>query len=107
MAVDHITPIQAHNPGPEPDEKTTIKALDKVSYKIANSTVYKIRDGHELIPTPSSDPNDPLNWTRAWKLLLLFSVCCSSLIVAFTASGIIPGLLYIVSYLPLGSRIHI
>jgi len=23
-----------------------------------------------LIPTPSSDPRDPLNWTRKWKRML-------------------------------------
>jgi len=26
-----------------------------------------------LIPTPSSDPRDPLNWTRKWKLMVMAS----------------------------------
>lgn len=102
MATDHAGAINSQNPGTEPDEKTNITTVDKVSHQIANNPVYKTHDGYELVPTPSKDPNDPLNWTRQWKLLLLFSVCCSSLIVAFTASGIIPGLLYIVRYLILG-----
>jgi hypothetical protein len=26
-----------------------------------------------LIPTPSSDPRDPLNWTRRWKRTLFLT----------------------------------
>ncbi|RJE27592.1 Sugar and other transporter [Aspergillus sclerotialis] len=30
----------------------------------------KLRTHIELVPKPSSDPNDPLNWSRPRKLLL-------------------------------------
>jgi hypothetical protein len=31
-----------------------------------------------LIPQPSDDPNDPLNWSRARKLTILLVVTCTS-----------------------------
>lgn len=66
-------------------------------HRTADGTVYKTRRGFELIPTPSDDHNDPLNWPLYWKLMVLFCACCSSLMVAFCAAGIIPGFFDIVS----------
>lgn len=34
-----------------------------------------------LQPKPTSDPNDPLNWSKAWKLLNFGLVCFYTLIV--------------------------
>lgn len=36
------------------------------------------------------------NWPQYWKLLVLTCVCCSGLMVAFCAAGIIPGFFDIV-----------
>ncbi len=90
--------IHLHDPEKEVDEKTSVLVEhDEVIHRTKTGTVYKTRHGRELIPTPSNDPNDPLNWPQAWKLLVLFSVCMSSLMVAFCAAGIIPGFGEIVS----------
>ena len=43
------------------DEKTTIVAEhNEVVHKTTSGAVYVTRNGIELIPTPSSDQNDPL-----------------------------------------------
>lgn len=35
--------------------------------------------GHRvLVPQPSSDPNDPLNWSRTWKTLTMIGMAVSS-----------------------------
>lgn len=98
--------VHLHNPEKEVDEKTTVLVQhDEVIHRTATGTVYKTRHGRELIPTPSNDPNDPLNWPQPWKLLVLFCVCMSSLMVAFCAAGIIPGFGEIVgSYLSLDGK---
>lgn len=46
----------------------------------ANEAGLKVaRDGHTiLIPQPSDDPNDPLNWTRFKKHLILFIISATA-----------------------------
>lgn len=79
-------------------EKTTVIAEhNEVIHRTQTGGLYVTRNGIELIPTPSTDPNDPLNWPMYWKWMVLFCVCCSSLMIAFCAAGIIPGFLLIVS----------
>ncbi|KAK9234239.1 major facilitator superfamily domain-containing protein [Lipomyces kononenkoae] len=41
-----------------------------------------------LIPTPSDDPEDPLNWSRGRKLLSAFCVCVYTFMVGFTSAAI-------------------
>lgn len=37
-------------------------------------------DGHTtLIPQPSDDPNDPLNWSQTKKNVILFVVSCTGM----------------------------
>lgn len=80
------------------DEKTSaIAEHHETVHRTAAGGIYVTRDGIELVPTPSSDPNDPLNWPLGWKLSVLTCVCCSGLMVAFCAAGIIPGFSEIVS----------
>lgn len=84
----------------EKDETVRIEHLAHggadVVRRTASGELYKTRNGIELVPTPSDDPDDPLNWPLGWKLLVLFGVCCSSLLIAFCAAGIIPGFAEIV-----------
>ncbi|KAH8807676.1 major facilitator superfamily domain-containing protein [Xylogone sp. PMI_703] len=40
-----------------------------------------------LIPTPSQDPNDPLNWPKLQRRYLAFLVCCSIFLCTFLAGG--------------------
>lgn len=43
------------------DEKTTVVAEhNEVVHRTASGDIYVTRNGIELIPTPSTDPNDPL-----------------------------------------------
>ncbi|KAK3386844.1 major facilitator superfamily domain-containing protein [Podospora didyma] len=51
--------------------------VDSASNDVAGLKLAK--DGHtRLIPQPSDDPNDPLNWTRARKHLILFVISFAS-----------------------------
>ena len=46
--------------------------IDRRNLKLA-------RDGHTiLIPQPSDDPNDPLNWSRTKKHIILFIVSAAA-----------------------------
>ncbi|GAP83480.1 putative MFS transporter [Rosellinia necatrix] len=40
-----------------------------------------------LIPTPSSDPNDPLRWSQAYKYYIATLVCLAMLVCNFLAAG--------------------
>ncbi|KAH2506674.1 hypothetical protein KXW70_009571 [Aspergillus fumigatus] len=39
-----------------------------------------------LVPQPSDDPNDPLNWPVWWRDLILFALCFVSVLCATTSS---------------------
>lgn len=86
--------LHLHNPAD--DEKADTIHIEQLPnneeiHRTKTGTVWKTRNGIELVPTPSNDPSDPLNWPLYWKLITLFCVCASSLMLAFTAAGIIPG----------------
>ena len=36
-----------------------------------------------LIPQPSTDPNDPLNWSQTKKNLILFVISCTGTVCSF------------------------
>lgn len=40
-----------------------------------------------LIPTPSKDPNDPLNWSKAYKYYMATVICMAMLMCNFLAAG--------------------
>ncbi|KAJ5392313.1 hypothetical protein N7509_007803 [Penicillium cosmopolitanum] len=40
-----------------------------------------------LVPQPSSDPNDPLNWSRAFKIYVALLTCTALIWVNFFAAG--------------------
>lgn len=45
-------------------------------------------EGHMfLIPTPSDDPNDPLNWPRWYKWLITVTACSLTFCGCFVAAG--------------------
>ncbi|KAI5927746.1 major facilitator superfamily domain-containing protein [Camillea tinctor] len=51
----------------------------------------RLRDHHTqeiiLIPTPSNDPNDPLNWSQSYKYYMACLVCVAMLVCNFLAAG--------------------
>jgi hypothetical protein len=109
-ANDHAGTVHLHHvplPGETTEEKEIQVVMhdeqlpsNEVIHKTKSGAVYKTRNGLELIPTPSNDPNDPLNWPFMWKMSVLICVCLSSLMVAFSAAGIIPGFTEIVRFTP-------
>lgn len=53
--------------------------LDQSSDNDEGGTVKLAADGHtRLIPQPSDDPNDPLNWTWRKKHIMLFVIAVAS-----------------------------
>ncbi|EHA57445.1 hypothetical protein MCOR27_003829 [Pyricularia oryzae] len=40
-----------------------------------------------LVPTPSNDPNDPLNWPQWYKNAVAALICCAMLMCNFLAAG--------------------
>ncbi|KAF7378344.1 MFS general substrate transporter [Mycena sanguinolenta] len=55
-------------------------ALEKSSIQSSNETLKLDRHGLPLIPQPSDDPEDPLNWSRTQKYII---VCISALVTFF------------------------
>jgi hypothetical protein len=49
---------------------------------------------HALIPQPSNDPNDPLNWSRTWKWLAMSSMALSTFNYAFSPLSLSPQVPY-------------
>lgn len=52
----------------------TIRLVDVDHRKDHEGGPYIGNDAIELVPTPSSDPEDPLNWTRKRKMINLISL---------------------------------
>jgi len=48
------------------------------------------KDGMVLVPQPSRDPNDPLNWTWAWKLAVIINQTAFVFISVLTPLSIAP-----------------
>ncbi|TVY12582.1 putative MFS-type transporter protein [Lachnellula arida] len=67
------------------------KSVDKTAKRV--ETLGTIRHRHEhtneiiLVPTPSSDPNDPLNWSQGFKYYTAFIICLSMFMSNFLAAG--------------------
>jgi hypothetical protein len=48
-----------------------------------------------LVPQPSDDPNDPLNWPKWRKALAFLSLCCFAGLTNWVIAGIGSGILLI------------
>ncbi|OAA63341.1 ankyrin repeat-containing protein [Niveomyces insectorum RCEF 264] len=60
---------------------------DKVESPLLKTT----KDGIVLVPQPSDDPDDPLNWNFTKKHAAMFFLALESLLVKFSGSLIAPG----------------
>ena len=47
-----------------------------------------------LVPQPSNDPHDPLNWSRKWKFLTVLGMCFSSFSNGFSPTAEAPQVPY-------------
>ncbi|GAM89106.1 hypothetical protein ANO11243_071410 [Dothideomycetidae sp. 11243] len=82
LNLEHAPTVQAL-----PDAaKTEAGILLEVDEENAGS-LQLARDGHTvLLPQPTSDPGDPLNWSWSKKHLILFTVAWGSLCADFTSA---------------------
>ena len=89
----------------QPDVKSDVKPdVEEVSVEKTRKhhTLGHVRLRHHetneiiLIPTPSNDPNDPLNWSQPYKKYMAFIVCLAMMMCNFLAAGkfraLMPGL---------------
>lgn len=53
----------------------------------------KMRDGIILMPQPSDDPNDPLNWSQFRKNAAMATVSYLALVCYMTVTSLVPGTL--------------
>ncbi|KAJ5832620.1 Major facilitator superfamily domain general substrate transporter [Penicillium riverlandense] len=69
--------------------KTTTLRPDGVQTNTLGSLRLRHQETNEiiLVPTPSKDPNDPLNWSRAFRYYLAIVVCLAVFFCNFLAAG--------------------
>lgn len=61
----------------------------------------KMRDGIVLMPQPSDDPNDPLNWSWCRKHAAMFTISYLALICYVAVTTLVPGTV------PLAQSLHV
>ena len=82
---------------PSQDEKGDVKGLAHGEAPVyvedaASSLEPKLsRHGLPLVPQPSNDPYDPLNWPTAQKLLILIIICVWSFMGTLNMIAVAPG----------------
>lgn len=86
--------VEVENSDLEPTKTVQIDATEqKLNITKRIHTLGSVRHRHEhtgeiiLIPTPSKDPNDPLNWSRRKKYYSAFIICLAMMICNFLAAG--------------------
>ncbi|KAI1844279.1 hypothetical protein JX265_007882 [Neoarthrinium moseri] len=80
MADIDVTPTKSLGQDPVVDEKR-MNALGTV--RLRHHETNEII----LIPTPSNDPNDPLNWSKTYKWYMATVICLAMLMCNFLAAG--------------------
>jgi hypothetical protein len=55
---------------------------------------FKHAGHHVLVPQPSDDPSDPLNWSRLWKALSMGGMLISSFTLLFSPLSVAPQVPY-------------
>ncbi|KAK4230533.1 major facilitator superfamily domain-containing protein [Podospora fimiseda] len=63
--------------------------IEKARKRTLGNVRLRHQDTNEiiLIPTPSSDPNDPLNWSQSYKWYLATVICLAMMVCNFLAAG--------------------
>ena len=97
----------------EPVKVTTVNQLGDKNGYILDATKVDLKQGLRvsrdqqtvLIPQPSGDPQDPLNWSQGRKNLILFIVSATALLADYgSATGavtLIPQAAYVSQYVRL------
>lgn len=63
-------------PGFEPIDHANTR-LTILGDEAGTARMTDARGNRLLIPSPSNDPNDPLNWSKAQKWWITILVCCA------------------------------
>ncbi|OBT85854.1 hypothetical protein VE02_06087 [Pseudogymnoascus sp. 03VT05] len=74
-----IEPISTNNGAKEPLTKTQTLGSVRQRHEHTNEII--------LIPTPSRDPNDPLNWSQGRKYYMATLICVAMFMCNFLAAG--------------------
>jgi hypothetical protein len=73
------------------EQKAKIEFLEDVEVEETRTGEVLVDERGEIqrLPVPSSDPNDPLNYTKWEKLGVIFSCCwfCKSLLVSHVSTA--------------------
>lgn len=70
-----------------------IGMVDRVSTKISSRSGIQMRDGIVLMPQPSDDPNDPLNWSQFRKNMAMATISYLALMCYMTVTTLVPATL--------------
>lgn len=68
---------------------------DSVDESVTQSTATHDRSGRPLVPTPTHDKYDPLNWTRPQKLMCIFIVIYSYFMLTYFTTAPIPSFAFL------------
>jgi len=75
--------------------KTLIQQLVNVTSQFIVSEIhFKHKGKHTLVPQPSNDPHDPLNWSQTWKYLTMSSMALSTFNWVFSPLSLAPQVPY-------------
>ncbi|RDL31070.1 Uncharacterized protein BP5553_09859 [Venustampulla echinocandica] len=74
-----MEPISTNNGAKEPLKQTQTLGSVRYHHEHTNEII--------LIPTPSQDPNDPLNWSKARKYYMATLICLAMFMCNFLAAG--------------------
>lgn len=81
----------AHENAIESARQVTADDIKEIETNVATLGHVRLRhiDTQEiiLVPTPSSDPKDPLNWPRWFKTYTAFAVCLAMIMCNYLAAG--------------------
>lgn len=68
---------------------TTDRDVDKIRKHTLGSLRLRHHESNQiiLIPTPTNDPNDPLNWSKAYRYYIAILVCAAIFFCNFLAAG--------------------
>ncbi|KAK0630021.1 major facilitator superfamily domain-containing protein [Bombardia bombarda] len=71
------------------DANHEVQAAEKARVRTMGNIRLRHLDTHEiiLIPTPSTDPNDPLNWSQWYKYYIATVICIAMMMCNFLAAG--------------------
>ncbi|KAK3328904.1 major facilitator superfamily domain-containing protein [Apodospora peruviana] len=71
------------------DAEHEVERVERARVRTLGNVRLRHHDTHEiiLVPTPSSDPHDPLNWSQWYKYYMASVICLAMMMCNFLAAG--------------------